>query len=215
MKNIVFIAQHGTGKGTQCNLLKEKYNFNHLSTGDLVRNAIKKQDDFGKSLEKTINSGKLVSDDIILKMLGDYLNQNTNDFGIIFDGFPRNLNQAKELDKLMNSLNMKVDLVFYLKISKDEALKRTLGRLICPKCKKSYNKYYDNLKPKKDNICDECGTILNSRSDDNEETFNNLYDVFIEETQPVLDYYDSCGVLKTIDASLDALEIFKEIEKVI
>ncbi len=215
MKNIVFIAQHGTGKGTQCELLKEKYQLDHLSTGDLIRDAIKKQDEFGKSLENTINQGKLVSDDIILEMIKNYIQNHKNTNGIIFDGFPRNLNQAKCLDKLLNDMYLKLDKVFYLEISKEEALKRTLGRLTCPNCKKSYNKNYNNLKPKQDGICDECGSKLVSRSDDNEEAFNNLYDVFINETKPILNYYENNGVLKTIDASLDKDEIFKNIEKVI
>lgn len=215
MKNIVFIAPHGAGKGTQCSKLKDKYNFNHLSTGDLIRDAIKKDDDFGKSLKKTIDSGKLVSDDIVLEMIKNYIKNCNQSNGIIFDGYPRTVSQAKTLYNFMNELNEKIDVVFYLKLSKEEAFKRTIGRLICPNCKKSYNKYYEDLKPKKENICDVCNTKLESRSDDTEEVFNKLFDVFLNDTYPLLDYYQQQGILITIDASLNQDDIFKEIEKVI
>ena len=212
MKNIVFIAPHGTGKGTQCNYLVEKYNYAHISTGELIRNAIKKQDDFAKELEAIINSGKLVSDEIVLEMIKNHLNDNEITGNIVFDGYPRTLDQAKALDELMESLNQKIDLAIYLDIPKEEAMKRTFGRLNCPKCGASYNKFYDFLKPKKEGLCDTCGSQLTGRSDDTEEAFNSLFEVFLNDTYPILDYYKQKGVLKTIDACKSMEDIFKEIE---
>ena len=108
----------------------------------------------------------------------------------------------------MNSLNQKIDLAIYLEIPKEEAMKRTFGRLNCPQCNASYNKFYDFLKPKKDGICDKCGAELIGRSDDTEEAFNNLFDVFLDSTYPILDYYKKRGVLKTIDACQKTEDIF-------
>lgn len=213
MKNIIFIAVHGTGKGTQCDLLTEKYKFNHLSTGELIRKAIKKQDDFAKDLEKTINSGKLVSDEVVLDLINGYIATNQSGEGIIFDGFPRTLNQALALDKLLANKKQKIDNVFYLEIAKEEALKRTMGRLICSNCQKSYNKFYDNLKPKQAGICDVCGGKLEQRSDDTEEAFNKLFDTFLEETLPILDYYEDKNILTKIDASMNQEDIFKKVEE--
>lgn len=213
MKNIVIVAPHGTGKGTQCDLLKSKYGYNHISTGDLFRQTIKKQDEFAKSLEATINSGKLVSDEIVLEMLKNHMKDNNLTQSIIFDGFPRTLNQAKSLDALMQDLGSQIDLVIYLEIAKEEALKRTLGRLVCPECKRSYNKFYDYLKPQKDNICDNCNVELQGRSDDTEEAFNSLFDVFLNDTMPILEYYQDKGVLVKVDASMTQNEIFAKIEE--
>ena len=213
MKNIVFIAPHGTGKGTQCNYLVEKYNYAHISTGELIRATIKKQDDFAKELETVINSGQLVSDEIVLEMIKNHLQENNIKGNIVFDGYPRTLNQAKSLDELMESLNQKIDLAIYLEIPKEEAMKRTFGRLNCPKCGASYNKFYDFLKPKVEGICDKCGEPLVGRSDDTEEAFNNLFEVFLNDTYPILDYYKTKNVLKTIDACQNMEDIFKEIEE--
>ena len=213
MKNIIFIAPHGTGKGTQCDLLKEKYHFAHLSTGNLFREKMSQDTPLTKELKEVINSGKLVSDDIVLKMLEEYLEEHQYEEGIIFDGFPRTLNQAQKLDELMSNLNEKITKVIYLEITKDEALKRTLGRLICPNCGKSYNKFYDNLKPQIEGICDNCEASLTSREDDTKEAFESLFDVFMKDTLPILDYYQEKNILTKIDASLNQEEIFKEVEK--
>ncbi len=212
MKNIIFIAPHGTGKGTQCEFLEKEYNFLHLSTGDLIRQQIAKQDDLGKKLNDIVSKGQLVSDDIVLEMLKKYLEDNKEEKGIIFDGYPRTLNQAYALDELMQNLNEKIDHVFYLEISKEEALKRTLGRMICPNCGKSYNEYYPNLQPKVESICDKCQSPLEKRHDDTEEAFNSLFDVFIKQTMPILNYYEKQNILKKIDASLTKEEIFKIIK---
>ena len=213
MKNLIFIAPHGTGKGTQCDLLVQKYNYNHIATGNMIREAISKNDDFSDKLKNIIDSGKLVDDDIILKMLNNYLEKNNLSTSIVFDGYPRNLNQALDLEKLMSQKRIKIDLVIYLKIDKEEALKRTLGRQFCPNCQRSYNIYYQDLKPKQENICDVCNTNLENRSDDTKETFDKLFNVFLKETEPVLKYYQEKNILKIIDASKSKEEIFAIIEE--
>ena len=213
MINIVFIAPHGTGKGTQCNFLKSKYGFKQISTGEIIRNTIQKQDSFALELKKTINSGKLVSDGVVLDLLTNYLKGLDIKDGIIFDGYPRNLNQAILLDEMLKSLNTQVDLVVYLNITKEEALKRTMGRLLCSKCNKSYNIYYDYLKPKNEGMCDECNGVLKQRDDDTEEAFNRLFEVFLNDTYPILNYYKAKNILVEIDASQTSEKIFEDIEK--
>lgn len=213
MKNIVFIAPHGTGKGTQCNLLKEKYGYIPISTGEIIRARIKKQDILAKQLEETINEGKLVSDKIVLDMLENFINENNLQDKIIFDGYPRTLAQAQALDDLMKKLNQKIDLVIYLEISKEEALKRTLGRQLCPQCQRSYNKFYDYLKPINTGICDNCHCELVGRNDDTKEAFNHLFDIFLKDTYPILEYYQDKNILIKIDANQPYKQIFKRIEE--
>lgn len=213
--NIVFIAPHGTGKGTQCDYLVKEYNYSHISTGEIIRDRIKKQDEFAKEIETKINSGILLSNEIVLKMIKDYISSNNIKGNIVFDGYPRTLEQARSLDELMNGLNQKIDIAIYLEISKEEAMKRTFGRLNCTNCKKSYNKFYEELKPKKEGICDDCGGALKGRDDDTEEAFNNLFEVFLNETYPILDYYKDKGILNVIDAKKSKEEIFNNIKSII
>lgn len=212
MKNIVFIAPHGTGKGTQCDLLVENFGYSHISTGNLLRDEVKSGSELGKKIHQMQTDGVLVTDDIVIPVLENKLNEVKDRNGIIFDGYPRTLPQAVILDNLMEKINQKIDLVVYLEISKEEALKRTLGRLVCPKCKRSYNKFYDYLKPQNENLCDNCKVELQGRADDTEDAFNNLFEVFLQDTKPILDYYKEKGVLKTVNASQSTDEIFNEIK---
>ena len=213
MKNLVFIAMHGTGKGTQCNLLKKNCGFIHISTGELFRQRIKQGDQLGTDIAKTINNGHLVSNEVVLTLLEEFIVSNKLNSGIIFDGYPRNTVQAQQLDNLMQKLNTQIDLAIYLEIPKEEALKRTLGRLICPKCNKTYNMYYNETKPHNKNLCDNCNIELEKRTDDTQQAFNSLYDVFIKETKPILKYYEEKGVLKVIDAGQTPNNIFEQIKK--
>lgn len=212
MKNIVFIAPHGTGKGTQCDLLVESFGYSHISTGNLLRDEVKSGSELGKKIHQMQTDGVLVTDDIVIPVLEKRLNEVKDKNGIIFDGYPRTLAQAIILDELMEKIKQNIDLVIYLEISKEEALKRTLGRLVCPECKRSYNKFYDYLKPQNENLCDDCNVELKGRADDTEEAFNNLFEVFLQDTKPILDYYKEKGVLKTVNASQSTDEIFNEIK---
>ena len=133
----------------------------------------------------------------------------------ILDGYPRNIAQAKTLDQLFVDLQVSDFVVIYLEIDFEKALNRTLGRLTCPNCNKGYNKYSTLLKPKKDGICDDCGTSLVSRSDDTKETFKIRYDTYMEQTKPIIDYYKDKDLLKVIDATQNVDDIINEIERVI
>ena len=215
MKNVIFVAPPAAGKGTCSEYLKSKFNYNHVSTGELLREAKIKGDDFGKMVAAIMDSGELVSDDIVLELLQNKFNQLGASSKFILDGYPRNISQANSLDKLLNDLNISDYVVIYLTIDFEEALKRTLSRLICPNCKRGYNKYSTSLKPKKDGICDDCGTSLITRSDDNEETFKIRFDNYMKETSEVLKYYEEKNRLVTIDATSSIDSIYENIERVI
>ena len=215
MKNIIFVAPPAAGKGTCSELLTKNFGYNHISTGDLLREARIKGDDLGKKVAELMDSGQLVSDDIVLELLQNKLNTMDKNQAFILDGYPRNILQANTLDDIFDKLSIKDYAVIYLRIDFDKALSRTLGRLICPKCKVGYNKDSASLKPKVDGICDNCGEALITRSDDNEETFKVRFDNYMNETEPVIKYYQEKNKLTIIDATQNVGAIIKEIERVI
>ena len=213
MKNIIFIAPPAAGKGTQSKLVSEEYNIPHISTGDLLREEVNKKTALGLEIKKLIDEGCLVSDEVITELLTNRLQQADCNNGFILDGYPRNINQAEKLDILLSELGKTVDAVIYLEVDEELAMKRATGRISCPNCKRSYHKYF--MKPKQDNICDNCGATLISRADDTEDAFKIRYNTYIENTKPLLDFYDKKGVLVRVDANRDASEAFEDIEKVI
>ena len=212
--NIIFIAPPSAGKGTQSAMLESKYNYAHISTGDLLRAEIKKESEIGKKIENIISKGELVSDDIIITLLKQQLQKISNK-NFIIDGFPRNEAQAKELSSILNELNINNYKVIYLELDEETALKRALGRIICDECGATYNQYIETLMPKEKGYCDKCHGKLISRTDDNEFAMKQRYQSYMQYTKPVLEYYKKAGILVVIDASQDAESIFKEIERVI
>lgn len=207
--NIIFIAPPAAGKGTQSELLCNKYNMKHISAGDLLRDAINENTEESKKIEKNIEQGQLVSDEYIINLVKNKIVENDN---YIFDGVPRDIKQAKLLDELLNSLNRKIDFVIYLKIDKELAIKRILGRLSCPTCDKVYNDQIKELMPKVSNICDNCKSVLIKRIDDNIDSFNKRFDTYIKQTEPLLNYFKD--KLYEIN-STDKYEIFKQIESIV
>lgn len=208
MKNVIFIAPPAAGKGTQSSILKEKYGYNHLSTGDMLRETIASGSDFGKEVKNIIDKGNLVSDEVMIRLIKEKLAKVGEPF--ILDGFPRTLNQAISLDSIINS-NYEV---IYLDLSRECAISRIEGRLTC-KCGKSYNINEDALKPKVDGICDYCGEALVKRDDDNSDAFIVRYDVFLNNTKPILDYYENKNKLHKIDVNRNVLDISNDILKVV
>ncbi|MDD3453307.1 MAG: adenylate kinase [Bacilli bacterium] len=213
MKSIIFIAPPAAGKGTQSMYICEKYNLTHISTGDLLREEVKSGNEFGKQIQEIMESGSLVSDDIILKLLTNKLDEIKN--GYVLDGFPRNVSQAKEYDKILENINQKLNYVIYLNLPKELAKKRITGRISCPNCGNVYNEEIEESKPLINNICDKCHTSLVKRKDDNEETFEKRYETYINETEPLVEYYKNQGNLFIIDSTLPKEEISKQIENII
>ena len=215
MKNVIFVAPPAAGKGTCSEELVKKFNYKHISTGDLLREAKMKGDELGQEIAKLIDSGQFVSDEIVLALLQRELENMDKNQAFILDGYPRNLNQANTLDKLFDDLKINEYIVIYLNIDFEKALERTLGRMLCPNCKRGYNKYSTSLKPKVDNICDDCQTTLVTRSDDTEETFKLRFDTYMKETNPIIKYYQDKNLLKVIDADQNINDIIDMIEGVI
>lgn len=211
MKNIIFIAPPAAGKGTQSELLISKYGYEHISTGDLLRNEIKSGSDLGKELDSMMKSGSLISDEIVNRLLINALSNITKPF--ILDGYPRTISQALKLDEILASLNKSVDVVVYLDVEEELAMKRATGRLSCKSCNRIYHKYFS--KPRVEGICDDCGSSLISRADDTPDTFKVRYDTYMSNTKPLLDFYSNKNILVKIDANKEADETFSEIEKVI
>ena len=212
--NIILLAPPAAGKGTQAEILKDYYNLNHISTGDLLRNAASSDTDFGRSLKEMLGSGALVSDDIVIKVLNNYLKSLT-DMNLLLDGFPRNIYQAEKLDEILKEHNTQIDYVFLLNVSKDILLNRITGRRLCKSCGKLYNVNIDSVKPKIDNICDNCGSELYQRSDDNAETFEVRFQEYLDKTEPLIDYYKNKNILYEVDSTVSKEDTFSQIKEII
>lgn len=210
MKNLIFLAPPAAGKGTQAQLLVDKYAYTQISVGDLLREEVEKGNE---ELNNIMTAGKLVDTKIIVKLLLKKFNDENCNY--ILDGFPRSLEQAEALEQISKLENIDLGLVIYLHISKEEAKNRIVGRRTCPKCNRIYNCYIEDLKPIECNICDDCKVELTHRDDDNDESFERRYNTYYNETTPLINYYKNKNVLYEIDASVHTDEIFKKIEEII
>ena len=180
MKNIVLIAAPGAGKGVVSNYLIEKYGFIHMSAGDLIREKIKNDE----NISRMVKEGKLIDDSIVNGLIGEFISSNS-DKSIIFDGYPRTMSQVPAFEEIVKNNNMNIDKVIHINIDKEVAIQRITGRVMCENCNHIFNKYIDNV----EDLCPDCSGKLYSRSDDNLETYKNRYDVYINETYPVFEYF--------------------------
>ena len=212
--NIILLAPPAAGKGTQSELLEKHYKMNHISTGDLLRAASREESDFGKELKSIMESGKLVSDDIVLQVLSNYLDKADN-MNLLLDGFPRNVYQAEKLDEILAGKDSKIDYVFLLDVPKETLLDRITGRRLCKSCGNIYNVNIESLKPKNGLVCDNCGNELIQRADDNAETFEIRYNEYKTLTEPLINYYKNKNVLYNIDSLGTVDEIFNRIKEII
>lgn len=216
MKNIIFVAAPAAGKGTISAKVCTEYNIPHISTGDLLRNEIAASSKIGMEIKSAMARGEFVSDEVITKLLKKRLEAKDCKKGFILDGYPRNISQAKTYDNILNELNYDEGLVVFLDIDRELAMKRALSRVVCSKCGLSYNLINKEYAPLKEGICDNCGSSLKTRSDDNEESFINRFDTFMKETYPLLEYYEKKGNLLKIKVdNITTDDIFDEIKKVI
>lgn len=215
MKSIIFIAPPAAGKGTQSKLVSEKYNIPHISTGDLLRRVIETGSTLGKSIKAEIDKGHFVSDELILELLKQRLSNDDCKNGYILDGYPRNLSQAKEYDKLLESLNKELGYVILLDLDKETAKKRIVGRLSCKNCGAVYNELIEDAMPKNIGMCDKCNIELSKRNDDNEETFEERFDTYLRQTEPLINYYENKGCLYRVNSGVRKERIFEEIVRII
>ena len=215
MKSIIFIAPPAAGKGTQSKLIEEKYHLPHISTGDLLRAATKGDSELDIKIKKLMESGSLISDDIVLQLLQNRLNQEDCQNGYILDGFPRNVSQAEAYEKMLDEMHLEHGIVIYLDVPKELCKNRILGRKSCPNCGAIYNDLIAGMESKVENICDKCGSKLTVRSDDNEQTFEARYQAYLDNTLPLLDYYKNHGNLYRVDSTRSTNEVFDSIVEVL
>lgn len=215
MKNIMFIAPPAAGKGTQAELVCNKYNIPHISTGDILRNISKEDSEIGNYVYETLASGKLVKDEITYQLIEDRLKDEDCKNGYIIDGFPRNIEQAYEYDKILNKLGYEVGNVILINIDKKTLEKRITGRRVCEDCKTIYNINDENNSPEIDSVCDNCGGKLFQRSDDNLEAFQTRYAMYQEKTAPIIEHYKKQNVLIEINGDDSVENIFQKIDEII
>ena len=215
MKNIMFIAPPAAGKGTQAEMVVEKYGIPHISTGDILRDISKEDSEIGKYVYETLANGELVKDEITYQLIEDRLGKDDCKNGFIIDGFPRNIAQAHEYDKILKNLNYEVGNVIFINVDKKTLEKRITGRRICEDCKTIFNINDPKSSPKVESVCDNCGGKLYQRSDDNLEAFENRYNMYLEKTEPIIEYYKKQNVLTEVNGDDTVENIFARIEEII
>lgn len=210
MKNIILIGAPASGKGTQAELLVEKYNYKHISTGNLLREEAKTNEE----LRMELKTGKLISDEKVFSLLEKCLSKLDSNY--LLDGFPRTVNQAIMYDELLKKINRELGIVILIDTDKDILMKRITGRRMCESCGTIYNIYNEEMKPKENDFCDKCHGTLYQRDDDNINSFEIRYNAYLDQTEKVLDYYENKKVLKKVKSSSnDRYDTFRKIEKFI
>ena len=206
---LILLGAPGSGKGTQAKNIAEKVRITHVASGDLFRAAATRGDELGKQAKYYMEKGLLVPDEITIKMILERIDASDCSKGVMLDGFPRTLEQAKALDQALDKKKQKIDRVFYIKVSTDELVRRLGGRFICRKCQAPYHKV--SSPPKKEGICDKCGGELYQRADDTPETVRKRIDVYTKETSPLIDYYRKAKKLVEIKGEGNIDNITKDI----
>lgn len=202
---LVILGPPGAGKGTQASKLSERLGIRHLSTGDLLREEVAQQTPLGKEAKSYMSRGELVPDSLVIRIIRKQI-ENSED-GVILDGFPRNLNQAQQLDKYLRKSEKRIDKVINLKVSEDTIVRRLTGRAICSNCGKIFS--LSNMGSSA--TCPDCGGKIQQRKDDNAETIRNRMKVYREETSPLIGYYRERGLLQDISGEGSPDEIFSRI----
>src|SRR5690606_15748637 len=203
----------GAGKGTQAEKISEKYKIPHISTGDMFRSAIKEGTELGIKAKSFMDQGALVPDEVTIGIVKERLSKDDCEKGFLLDGFPRTIAQAEALQTLLSELDQEIDHVLHVKVPEEKLVERLSGLRICPTCGRAYHVMYNP--PEKEGICDRDGSALIQRDDDKPETVKNRLAINIEQSKPLLDFYDDKGYLVTLDGDQDIDKVFEDIQSVI
>ena len=209
--NLIFLGPPGSGKGTQAVKVSEKLGLTHLSTGDLLREAVKNQTTLGKQAEEFMKKGELVPDTLIIGLIQDKINSGELDKGFILDGFPRTMPQAESLTEMLLESDVTLDKAICFDLEDNVIIARMTGRRFCPTCQATYNVYVEGAKPLVDGKCDKDGTDLIIRNDDREDVVKNRLEVYHRQTEPIVKYYENSSILAKIDADKAPKEVFNSI----
>ena len=209
---LILLGPPGAGKGTQSIVLSKKYNIPHISTGDILRESVKKSLPLGVKAKSYMDKGELVPDEIVTGIVVERLKDADTKRGYILDGFPRTVKQAEDLDAALKSSGSSIDMAVYFDTSEAVAIERLSGRRVCKGC--GFNYHVKNIPPKKDGVCDKCGGELFQRPDDKEDTVRNRLKVYEAQTKPLIEYYTKKGIIKKVSGDLGVDGLFKVLSKV-
>lgn len=207
--NIILLGPPGAGKGTQAKRLIDKYGIPQISTGDMLRAALKEGTPLGLEAKKYMDAGTLVPDSVVIGLVKERIQKPDCTKGYMLDGFPRNVSQAEALDKMLAELGMKIDHVVSIEVPNSELMGRLTGRRTCRACGAGFHVMFDP--PKKDGVCDKCSGELYQRDDDNEQTVSSRLKVYDDQTKPLIDYYVKQEKIRSVDGVGDMQDIFGRI----
>ncbi len=210
---IVMMGAPGAGKGTQAQKIAEKYGLPQISTGDIFRANIKEGTELGKQAKVYMDQGLLAPDELVNSLVADRITRDDCKNGYILDGYPRSIAQAEALDKELEARGEKLDYAINIDVPDENIINRMSGRRVCLNCGATYHIEFNP--PKVAGICDECGSKLVQRDDDKPETVKERLDVYHEETQPLIEYYEKEGILRTVDGTQDIDDVFAEIVNIL
>lgn len=206
---LILLGPPGVGKGTQASAIVKKYNIPHISTGDIFRANIKEGTELGKEAQSYMNKGLLVPDDLVVSIVKDRLEKEDCKDGFLLDGFPRTIIQADTLDQELKEMGIKLDKVVNIDADKEILIERAIGRRICKECGATYHIVFNP--PKNESVCDFDGGELFQREDDIKETVATRIEVYLEQTQPLIDYYLEKGIILNVDGTRPIEETFQTI----
>ena len=209
--NLVLLGPPGAGKGTQAGRIVDEYGIPHISTGDILRSAVKNQTQMGLEAKKFMDAGELVPDSVVIGIVKDRLQEPDTAKGFLMDGFPRTIPQAEALDAALDELDHALTKTVVILVDEEDLVKRLTGRRICRDCQAPYHVMFNP--PAQEGVCDRCGGELYQRDDDSEATVRNRLEVYRNQTEPLIEYYDRQGVVARIDGAKAPDDVYKDVRE--
>jgi adenylate kinase len=207
--NLILLGPPGAGKGTQAGRIVAEYGISHISTGDILRSAVKSQTAMGLEAKKYMDAGELVPDSVVIGIVRDRLQEPDSAKGFLMDGFPRTIPQAEALDATLDGLDRALTKTLVLLVDEEELVRRLTGRRICRVCQTPFHVMFNP--PKREGVCDQCGGELYQRDDDSEETVRNRLEVYRNQTEPLIDYYDRAGLVARVDGAQEPDKVYEDV----